>query len=106
MVKRAGAHSTADDPSKYRPADDWQRFPLGDPVARLKQHLIQIGAWSEDKHERARKLIEEEVAAVQKEAESHGSLLTGQIPSPATMFDDVYAQMPAHLLRQRQQLGV
>src|SRR5436309_15033601 len=29
---RAGAHSTSADPSKYRPADDWQRFPLGDPV--------------------------------------------------------------------------
>jgi len=34
---RAGAHSTSDDPAKYRPADDWARFPLGDPILRLKQ---------------------------------------------------------------------
>ncbi len=39
VTYRAGAHSTSDDPSRYRPADDWQKFPLGDPVARLKQHL-------------------------------------------------------------------
>ena len=40
VTYRAGAHSTSDDPSRYRPADDWAHFPLGDPVARLKQHLI------------------------------------------------------------------
>ena len=33
ITYRAGAHSTSDDPSKYRPADDWKHFPLGDPVA-------------------------------------------------------------------------
>src|SRR5690606_17604581 len=32
---RAGPHSTSDDPSKYRPADDWARFPLGDPIERF-----------------------------------------------------------------------
>src|SRR3546814_2014996 len=37
VTYRAGAHSTSDDPSKYRPADDWARFPLGDPIERLKQ---------------------------------------------------------------------
>jgi hypothetical protein len=36
VTYRAGAHSTSDDPSKYRPADDWERFPLGDPIERLK----------------------------------------------------------------------
>ena len=41
VTYRAGAHSTSDDPSKYRPADDWQHFPLGDPIARLKQHLVR-----------------------------------------------------------------
>jgi len=43
VTYRGGAHSTSDDPSKYRPADEWAHFPLGDPVARLKQHLIAIG---------------------------------------------------------------
>ncbi|MBS0292429.1 MAG: 3-methyl-2-oxobutanoate dehydrogenase (2-methylpropanoyl-transferring) subunit alpha [Proteobacteria bacterium] len=103
---RAGPHSTSDDPSKYRPADDWQRFPLGDPIARLKKHLIAIGEWSEAQHEAAQKALEAEVIAAQKEAETYGSLLDGRVPSAATMFDDVYQDMPEHLRRQRQQMGV
>jgi len=106
VTYRAGAHSTSDDPSKYRPADDWERFPLGDPIERLKKHLTGLGAWSEQEHEQVRLELEAEVAAAQKEAESHGTLLDGHIPSAATMFEDVYAQMPAHLRAQRQQLGV
>ena len=103
---RAGPHSTSDDPSKYRPADDWQRFPLGDPIERLKKHLIAIGEWSEAQHDAAQKELEAEVIAAQKEAETHGSLLDGRVPSAATMFDDVYKDMPEHLRRQRQQMGV
>ena len=106
VTYRAGPHSTSDDPSKYRPADDWQRFPLGDPIERLKQHLIAIGEWTEERHEAAQKELEAEVIAAQKEAETHGTLLDGRVPSAATMFDDVYKDMPEHLRRQRQQLGV
>ncbi len=106
VTYRAGAHSTSDDPTKYRPADDWQHFPLGDPVARLKQHLIARGEWSEDRHAAAQKELEAEIAAAQKEAESYGSLADGHVHSAASMFEDVYKDMPAHLLRQRQELGV
>jgi 2-oxoisovalerate dehydrogenase E1 component alpha subunit len=106
VTYRGGPHSTSDDPSKYRPADDWQRFPLGDPIARLKQHLIAIGEWSEAQHAQAQAELEAEVMAAQKEAESYGTLLDGHIPSPAAMFDDVYEEMPEHLRLQRQQLGV
>jgi 2-oxoisovalerate dehydrogenase E1 component alpha subunit len=106
VTYRAGAHSTSDDPSKYRPADDWERFPLGDPINRLKSHLIGLGEWSDAQHEQAQKELEAEVAAAQKEAESHGTLLDGHIPSAATMFEDVYEQMPWHLREQRQHLGV
>ena len=106
VTYRAGAHSTADDPSKYRPADDWSHFPLGDPIERLKKHLIAIGQWSEDEHERMKKALEEEIVATQREAESHGTLATGPIPSAATIFEDVYREMPEHLRRQRQQLGI
>jgi 2-oxoisovalerate dehydrogenase E1 component alpha subunit len=106
VTYRAGAHSTSDDPSKYRPADDWERFPLGDPIARLKAHLVGLGAWTEQEHEQVRLELEAEVAAAQKEAESHGTLLDGHIPSAASIFEDVYAEMPAHLRAQRQELGV
>jgi 2-oxoisovalerate dehydrogenase E1 component alpha subunit len=68
VTYRAGAHSTSDDPSKYRPADDWQRFPLGDPIERLRSHLVGLGAWSDQEHEQVRAELEAEVAAAQKEA--------------------------------------
>src|SRR5512137_414088 len=103
VTYRAAAHSTADDPSKYRPADDWARFPLGDPVERLKKHLIRLGAWSEEEHARAIKSLEEEIAAALKEAERHGSLQDGHIPPLETMFEDVYEAMPPHLRDQLRQ---
>ncbi len=105
VTYRAGAHSTSDDPSKYRPADDWKHFPLGDPVARLKQHLIALGVWSDDEHARTHKAVEQEVLAAQKEAESYGTLASGHVHDASTMFDDVYETMPAHLRRQREQVG-
>ncbi|NLZ39771.1 MAG: 3-methyl-2-oxobutanoate dehydrogenase (2-methylpropanoyl-transferring) subunit alpha, partial [Comamonadaceae bacterium] len=48
VTYRGGPHSSSDDPARYRPGDDWQRFPLGDPVARLARHLEGLGAWSAD----------------------------------------------------------
>ena len=105
ITYRAAAHSTSDDPSKYRPADDWARFPLGDPVERLRRHLLAIGAWSDEEHERTKKELEEEIAAVQKQAESYGTLASGHVHDASTMFEDVYKEMPQHLRRQREQLG-
>ncbi len=106
VTYRAGPHSTSDDPSKYRPADDWNHFPLGDPIGRLKQHMILKGIWSDEEHEATRKALEVEITTAQKEAEAFGTLSSGYAPSAAEMFDDVYKDMPAHLRAQRQQLGV
>jgi len=106
VTYRAGPHSTSDDPTKYRPANDWECFPLGDPIARLKKHLINLGIWSDQEHEDTQKEIEAEVIAAQKEAEQYGTLSSGYTPSAAEMFDDVYKDMPEHLRLQRQQLGI
>jgi 2-oxoisovalerate dehydrogenase E1 component alpha subunit len=103
ITYRAGAHSTSDDPSRYRPADEWRHFPLGDPIERLKQHLIAIGAWSEQEHEATRKELDAQVSAALKEAERHGTLAGGQLPPLASMFEDVYKDMPAHLREQLRQ---
>jgi 2-oxoisovalerate dehydrogenase E1 component alpha subunit len=106
VTYRAGPHSTSDDPSRYRPADDWSYFPLGDPIARLRRHLTSKGWWSDEEHEKVQAELEAEVLAAQKEAEQHGTLIDGRVPSAATMFEDVYKEMPEHLRQQRQQLGV
>ncbi|CAN7646414.1 MULTISPECIES: 3-methyl-2-oxobutanoate dehydrogenase (2-methylpropanoyl-transferring) subunit alpha [unclassified Variovorax] len=104
VTYRAGAHSTSDDPSRYRPADDWAHFPLGDPIARLAQHLTGIGAWSQQEHEETQAKLEAEVNAALKEAERYGSLADGHLFSAAAMFEDVYKDMPEHLKRQREQM--
>ena len=104
LTYRAGAHSTSDDPSRYRPADEAQRFPLGDPIVRLKQHLMGLGAWSDEEHERVRRELETEVAAAMKEAETFGgTLIDGHVPPLETMFEGVYKDMPPHLLEQLRQ---
>jgi len=105
ITYRGGAHSTSDDPAKYRPADDWKRFPLGDPVVRLKNHLVAIAKLTDDEYARMQKELEAEVVAAQKEAESYGSLASGHVHDASTMFEDVYKDMPAHLKGQREQAG-
>jgi 2-oxoisovalerate dehydrogenase E1 component alpha subunit len=106
VTYRVGAHSTSDDPSAYRPKTESDAWPLGDPVLRLKGHLIRRGVWSEERHKQAEAEILAEVIAVQKEAESHGTLHSGPHPSARDMFEGVYEEMPPHLRRQRQQGGI
>jgi 2-oxoisovalerate dehydrogenase E1 component alpha subunit len=106
VTYRVGAHSSSDDPSAYRPKTESEAWPLGDPVTRLKNHLIARGLWSDERHKQAEAEILDTVIAAQKEAESHGTLHAGGHPSARDMFEGVYAQMPPHLRRQRQQAGV
>jgi 2-oxoisovalerate dehydrogenase E1 component alpha subunit len=106
VTYRVGAHSTSDDPSAYRPKTESEAWPLGDPVLRLKNHLIVRGVWSEERHKQAEAEVLDTVIAAQKEAEGHGTLHSGGRPSARDMFEGVYAEMPPHLRRQRQEAGV
>jgi 2-oxoisovalerate dehydrogenase E1 component alpha subunit len=106
VTYRVGAHSTSDDPSAYRPKTESEAWPLGDPVIRLKNHLIRRGVWTEDRHKQAEAEIMDTVIAAQKESESYGTLHAGPRLSARDVFEGVYAEMPPHLRRQRQQAGV
>jgi 2-oxoisovalerate dehydrogenase E1 component alpha subunit len=106
VTYRVGAHSSSDDPAVYRPKTESDAWPLGDPVIRLKNHLTRRGVWSDERHTQAEAEIMDTVMAAQKEAESHGTLHAGGRPSVRDMFEGVYAEMPSHLRRQRQQAGV
>jgi len=106
VTYRVGAHSTSDDPTAYRPKAESDAWPLGDPVIRLKNHLIQQGVWTEERHKQAEAEIFDTVIAAQKEAESYGTLHSGNTPSVRDVFEGVYAEMPPHLRRQRQQTGI
>jgi len=104
VTYRGGAHSTSDDPSRYRPKNEWQAFPLGDPVKRLKQHLIRNGHWTEEQHVDLQEELKTFVNEAWKEAVTYGTMTDGPQLDVRVMFDDVYAEVTPHLERQRQEL--
>lgn len=97
---RAEAHSTSDDPSAYRSAQEREEWPLGDPIARLKRHCIDKGCWDLGRHEVMDLEVAREVMEAQKEAEKAGILGHGLHQPDQTMFQDVFEEMPWHLKEQ------
>jgi 2-oxoisovalerate dehydrogenase E1 component alpha subunit len=103
VTYRGSAHSTSDDPARYRPKDDYERWPLGDPIERLKQHLIVLGEWSEERHAALAQELDLEVAAAWKEAVTFGTMTDGPRLDRDLMFEDVFKDIPQHLIEQREQ---
>lgn len=98
---RAEGHSTSDDPSGYRPKEENKVWPLGDPIIRLRKHLIKLDRWDEDRETQLVAEITAAVRAAQKEAEKLGVLSEQGDEGKETMFEDVYADMPWHIAEQR-----
>lgn len=101
---RAEGHSTSDDPGAYRAAKEFEKWPLGDPVERLKQHLIILGEWDEERHSALQTELTDLVKAAQKQAEANGILGHGLHQPFETMFEDVFEEMPWHLKEQCAQM--
>lgn len=102
---RSDGHSTSDDPMRYRAADEASRWPLGDPIERLKGHLILVGEWSESEHQDLQNEVTQEIRTLQREAEGNGTLADNMTPDPGTMFEDVFQEMDWRLRSQRQEAG-
>src|SRR5688572_18186963 len=100
---RVEGHSTSDDPSVYRPQNAGAQWPLGDPVARLRQHLAAIGEWDDERHQAQLDALDAEVRAAQKEAEKLGTLQSDPYLNIASMFEDVFEELPWHLKEQQAQ---
>ena len=104
LTYRTGAHSSSDDPSRYRPKNEHTKWPGGDPVDRLKEHLIKLGEWSLDQHKELEERIDGEVVDAYKEAVKFGDLANGPYPSADTIFTEVYEEMPWHLKEQHDEM--
>lgn len=102
VTYRVGGHSTSDNPEAYRPKAESDAWPLGDPIERLKQHLIKRGIWSEDRHKQTEAEIKDTVVAAQKAAEKNGTLNSGPSAKRSSIFEGLYAEMPSHLRRQKE----
>ncbi len=94
VTYRMGAHSTADDPKKYRDETELEEWKRRDPLDRFRRYLQRKGIWSDELETKLRQQAETLVSDAIRGAEA--------IPPPAldTIFDDVYAEMPWNLREQ------
>jgi 2-oxoisovalerate dehydrogenase E1 component alpha subunit len=104
VTYRGGAHSTSDDPSRYRPKDEWSAFPLGDPLERLKLHMVKLGRWSDKQHAELEEEMKDYVTDAWKGAVSYGTMSEPPFLDPQLMFEAVFKEMPAHLKKQQAEL--
>jgi 2-oxoisovalerate dehydrogenase E1 component alpha subunit len=104
VTYRAEGHSTSDDPSAYRSMQEAAAWPLGDPVARLKQHLVALGEWDDERHAAMEQEVLTQVRTAQKEAERHGILGHGFNQPLESMFEGVFEDKPWHLAEQEAQM--
>ena len=90
-------HTTADDAKRYCPEPDLHRGWQQEPAKRLKNYLIQQGAWSEEQDKQLNQQCQQEMEQVV------GEYLALPSPTPRQMFDYLYAELPLPLHEQRQQ---
>jgi 2-oxoisovalerate dehydrogenase E1 component alpha subunit len=105
VTYRVAGHSTSDDPTKYRPVDEAEHWPLGDPIARLKAHLIAQGEWSDERHTQMEAELTDALRSAQAAAEAVGTLGKSK-PSVAEMFEGVFKEPDWRVIEQRRELGI
>ena len=88
---RIAAHSTSDDPSSYRSHEEEALWAERCPIKRLRAYLETQGLWDETKEQACVDASSERIIAALTIAESKPH------PSLDTVFDDVFAERPAHL---------
>jgi 2-oxoisovalerate dehydrogenase E1 component alpha subunit len=94
---RMGAHTTTDDPTRYRLASELEAWKLKDPVERVKAYLVRTGS--------ADAAFFEEIDAEAAQVGRHVRQACLEMPDPAplSMFDDVYGEPTALLREEREQ---
>src|SRR5438874_4413850 len=87
VTYRLGVHTTADDPTKYRTAEEVEAWEQKDPLTRFriylkKKRLLEEGLEDE---------VDKEIAAAVQRFEALGPA------DPLAMFEPVYAELPPQL---------
>jgi pyruvate dehydrogenase E1 component alpha subunit/2-oxoisovalerate dehydrogenase E1 component alpha subunit len=99
VTYRMGGHSTSDDPSRYRSQDEVDAWAKKDPLDRLRRYLLELGLITDDGDEALDGELAAEIGAAIDEVEA--------LPPPdrATLFEDVFSEMPWHLRAQLDDLA-
>ncbi len=98
VTYRIGAHSTSDDPSRYRSEEEVQAWAAKDPVERLLKLLRSRNALSEKQEADIDAELTQQVSEAIKTAEA------GAPPARESLFEDVYRDRPWHLDEQLEEL--
>ena len=96
---RMGAHTTTDDPTRYRVNEELEHWKLKDPIARVKAYLSRNGVADENY------FGEVELEADQVAEHLRRGCLEMPDPSPLDIFDRVYAEQTPELVTQKGQFA-
>ncbi len=98
ITYRMGPHTTSDDPSRYRGADEVDLWRTRDPLARYRTYLEREGVWTQR--------LEDRVAhrSHRLRSELRAAVLAAPDVDVAEVFDSVYHRIPPDLARQRDRL--
>ncbi|APR83318.1 Branched-chain alpha-keto acid dehydrogenase, E1 component, alpha subunit protein [Minicystis rosea] len=98
VTYRIGAHSTSDDPTRYRSQEEVEAWMKRDPLQKLRGYVVGKGLLDEAADTALEAELNAEIAAAITEVEKFGP------PARETLFDDVYAELPWHLEEQKAEL--
>lgn len=98
LTYRYGAHTTSDDPTKYRSAEEGEVWKAHDPITTLQSQLLAWGLWDDAREEELLTRIDAEISAAIAKMEAAAP------PRPEDLFEHVYAQPTKRLREQRDEL--
>lgn len=98
LTYRIGAHTTSDDPTRYRDAAVVEAWQAKDPIKRFRRFLMERGLLSEEQDQQMLAAIEEEMNEAVQAAEAMPPV------KPDSFFDATWAELPPRLQEQRQDL--
>ncbi len=98
LTYRIGDHTTADDASRYRDSDEVEKQKQLDPVLRLRSYLSNTGLWSDSEESKLALECEHKIEQAVKD------YLDTPVQSTRAIFDFLYAELPASLQSQYQEV--
>src|SRR2546429_5832124 len=98
LTYRIGAHTTADDPTRYRDPAEVESWRAKDPITRFQRFLIKRGLLTEDQVQQTITDLEEEINEAVREAEAMPPM------APDSFFDYTMAELPPRLQEERDDL--
>src|SRR5690606_17087686 len=99
VTYRMGAHTTSDDPSRYRTQEELEDAATLDPTVRYQRFLEKAGRWDDTFEKEVREEAETRAAEIRE------AIWDAPHGDPLEVFEHVYVDATGHFERQRSQLA-